>query len=241
MNMDSKRILGFLSDVAANNNRPWFQAHKDEYLACKADFDQGIDQLIAALAKTDPQIGHLTAKDCCYRFYRDIRFSADKSPYKRHFGAYICAHGRKSIYGGYYVHLQPGQCLIACGVYFLPTNILTSCRNELMANIDEWRRIVESKRFTSLFGRPADSLWDDQTGTLTDKGFGMQHLKKMPKDFPSDYEWPDYLKMKDYTAWHRVADSFFEGDSWIQECCKVFRVAKPMMDMMNSVVADYID
>ncbi|MBQ2168458.1 MAG: DUF2461 family protein, partial [Prevotella sp.] len=38
--MNTKRIISFLKDVAANNNRPWFQLHKDEYLACKADFEQ---------------------------------------------------------------------------------------------------------------------------------------------------------------------------------------------------------
>ena len=89
--MNANRIISFLANVAANNNREWFQAHKDEYLACKEDFENGIDQLIRAISLSDPSVAHLTAKDCVYRFYRDIRFSPDKSPYKRHFGAYICA------------------------------------------------------------------------------------------------------------------------------------------------------
>ena len=29
--MNADRIIAFLRDIAANNNRPWFQAHKDEY------------------------------------------------------------------------------------------------------------------------------------------------------------------------------------------------------------------
>ena len=41
----------------------------------------------------------------------------------------------------------------------LPTNILTSCRNEIMANIDTWRGIVESKKFVELFGRPGEGTW----------------------------------------------------------------------------------
>ena len=89
--MNANRIISFLANVAANNNREWFQAHKDEYLACKEDFENGIDQLIRAISLFDPSVAHLAAKDCVYRFYRDIRFSPDKSPYKRHFGAYICA------------------------------------------------------------------------------------------------------------------------------------------------------
>lgn len=60
--------------------------------------------------------------------------SADKSPYKNHFGAYINAKSKKALRGGYYIHLEPDHCLLAVGNYWLPTNILTSCRNEIMAN-----------------------------------------------------------------------------------------------------------
>ena len=113
--MNIKLIHGFLADIAANNNRPWFQAHKAEYERAKQEFEDGVRTLIDELATFDPEISHLTVKDCCYRFYRDVRFSSDKSPYKRHFGAYICAHGRKSLRGGYYLHIQPGHCLVAVG------------------------------------------------------------------------------------------------------------------------------
>ena len=68
--MNSKRILSFLNDIAANNNRAWFLTHKDEYMACKADFEKGIDQLIHAIAQFDPSIAHLSAKDCVYPLHQ---------------------------------------------------------------------------------------------------------------------------------------------------------------------------
>ena len=134
--MNTQLIFNFLMEVAANNNRPWFAEHKAQYLAAKADFEKGVEQAINALGILDESVAHLTVKDCVYRFYRDTRFSPDKSPYKRHFGAYISAHGRKGLHAGYYIHLQPGHSLIAVGAYWLPTNILTSVRNEIMGNID---------------------------------------------------------------------------------------------------------
>ena len=45
--------------------------------------------------------------------------------------------------------------------------------------------------------------------------------------------------MKDYCCWHRVPDDFFEGDEWLAEAVKIFKVAKPMMDFMNAVIDDY--
>lgn len=235
--MNAKRILKFLKAVAANNNREWFAEHKSEYLECKADFEHAVDSAIGRIATFDPNIAHLTAKDCCYRFYRDIRFSEDKSPYKRHFGAYICERGKKSLRAGYYIHLQPQRCFVSCGAYWLPTNILTSCRYEIMGNIDQWRQCVENKRFVELYGRPQEGVMSEEE--LSDKGFGLAHLKTCPKDFPRDYEFVQYLRMKDYAVWHRVGDEFFDNDEWLDKMAEMFEIAKPMNYFINSVIADY--
>ena len=89
--MDAKRIMKYLKQLSANNSREWFQAHKQEYDAIRADFEQSVQQAIVRIASFDPSVAHLTVKDCTYRFYRDTRFSNDKSPYKTHLGAYMCA------------------------------------------------------------------------------------------------------------------------------------------------------
>lgn len=235
--MDTTKILQFLTDVAANNNRPWFAEHKADYLAAKAEFDQGVEQAIQTIAKFDPTVSHLTVADCIYRFYRDTRFSPDKSPYKRHFGAYISAHGRKSLHAGYYLHIQPGQCLLSGGAYWLPGNILTAMRNEIMGNIDEWLKCVENGQFVKYFGYANDTTWNDDD--MPAKGFGMNALKKGPKDFPKDYEYLQYLKMKDYVVWHKVPDDFFAQPDWTDKMARVLKIAKPMMDFTNSVIDDY--
>ncbi len=236
--MNIKLIQKFLADIAANNNRPWFQEHKAEYESAKKEFEGGVQMLLDELSTFDPEISHLTVKDCCYRFYRDVRFSSDKSPYKRHFGAYICAHGRKSLRGGYYLHIQPGHCLVAVGSYWLPTNILTAMRNEIMGNIDEWRKRVEDGKFIHYFGYPNASIWEGEI-PAAEKGFGIACLKKAPKDFPKDYEFLHYLKMKDYCAWHSVEDTIFEKPDWVGKVVEICKAAKPMMDFVNSVVDDY--
>ena len=74
--MNTKKIIHFLKGIAANNNKQWFQEHKAEYDEVKADFENGVDQIISCLATFDDEVSHLTAKDCTYRFYRDIRFSS---------------------------------------------------------------------------------------------------------------------------------------------------------------------
>lgn len=231
--MDSQLILQFLNQVMANNNRPWFQAHKDEYLTAKNEFEAGIALAINRIVEFDDTIAHITVKDATYRFYRDTRFSPDKSPYKNHFGAYISAHGKKSLHGGYYIHLEPGNCMLACGNYYLPTNILTACRNEIMGNIDQWLSCVENKRFVSLFGHPGEGVWGDA------HGFGLDLLKTCPSGFPRDYEHIQYLRMKDFCCWTTVPAAFFTTDHWLDDMADIFKTAKPMMDFINAVVDDY--
>ena len=232
--MDAERILKYLQTLAANNNREWYQEHKAEYQTIRSDFEEGVAKAIAQFSRFDHEIAHLKVKDCTYRFNRDTRFSPDKSPYKNHLGAYICAKGRKALRGGYYLHLEPGHCLIAVGSYWLPTNILTSCRNEIMGNIDEWRRSVETGQFVKMFGYPNQGDWE-----TSDKGFGLAALKTCPAGFPKDYKHIEYLRMKDYCCWHRVDDDFFKGDGWLAEAAKIFQIAKPMVDFINSVIDDY--
>jgi len=231
--MDTNRIIKFLCDVAANNNRPWFMEHKDEYQAVRADFGDGVGQAISRIAAFDPSVAHVTVKDATYRFYRDTRFSTDKSPYKTHLGAYIAAHGKKALHGGYYLHIEPGHCLVSCGNYWLPTNILTSCRNEIMANTEEWLRRVESPGFLRYFGADEAADWNSE------KGFGLERLKTCPSGFPRDYAYMKYLRMKDYCCWHRVDDDFFSSASWLDDMATILQAGKPMMDFMNSVIDDY--
>ena len=52
--MNTKRILGYLHELAANNNRDWFHEHKKEYDVCRKDFEEGVAQAVATIARMPP-------------------------------------------------------------------------------------------------------------------------------------------------------------------------------------------
>jgi uncharacterized protein (TIGR02453 family) len=115
-----------------------------------------------------------------------------------------------------------------------------------MGNIDQWLAAVANQKFVKMFGRPGAGVWpeygdeaQEEGMKVSEKGFGLSMLKTCPAGFPRDYEHIEYLRMKDYCCWHRVPDDFFEGDEWLAEAVKIFKVAKPMMDFMNAVIDDY--
>ena len=87
-------LFEFLKDLQTNNNREWFQANKDRYNQAKFAFESFINELIPKIREIDPLVDMITAKDCVFRIYRDVRFSGDKSPYKTNMGAYIARGGK---------------------------------------------------------------------------------------------------------------------------------------------------
>src|SRR5690348_14991413 len=98
------QTLKFLKGLRKNNNKPWFDSHRAQYEAARIDFSNFIQLAIDALQKSDTTITGLTSRECMFRINRDIRFSADKTPYKTNFGASIKRGGRKSVFAGYYFH-----------------------------------------------------------------------------------------------------------------------------------------
>ena len=84
-----KDIIDFLRDLSCNNNKEWFAVNKQRYQTMLARWYDFCGELIEAIGQFDPDIAHLSVKDCTYRIYRDTRFSADKSPYKTHFGVFL--------------------------------------------------------------------------------------------------------------------------------------------------------
>lgn len=217
MESSSDKILAFLKDIAYNNNREWFAENKARYEETRTHFEEMVQQLIHNLSTFEPSISNLRVKDCTYRFYRDTRFSLDKSPYKRHLGAYINIHGKKAYHGGYYFHLEPGHCMLAGGAYCLPTPILNNVRHYIVENLDEYRTIVESPTFKTHFPT-----------------IGETHLKTLPKGFPKDFPYPDYLRPKDFSIAHLLPDNFFATPDWLTPATEIFHLMKPYLDFINA-------
>lgn len=214
--------LQFLREIAAHNNREWFQAHRDRYETARAAFESMVEELIARITVFDPSVQYLTVSDCTYRFYRDIRFSPDKSPYKRHFGAYINAKGKKSFHGGYYLHLEPEHCMLAGGAYELPSDILRAVRQSICEQPETFHAIVGSEPFCTLFPE-----------------IGETRLKTLPKGFPKDFPYPEYIRCKDYSSYHVVPESFFAAPDWLEQTAGVFAVMKPFLDFVNATIDDF--
>lgn len=212
-------IFNFLKELGNNNNREWFNEHKEDYLNAQREFENLLTAIIERISLFDPEIRGIQAKDCTYRIYRDTRFSPDKTPYKNHFGGYINGKGKKSMHCGYYVHIQLDNCLLAGGSLCLPSNILKALRQSVYDNIDEYLSIVEDNEFKQYFPTIGESF-----------------LKTAPKGFPKDFKYMDYLKCKEFTCAHNVPDNFFEEPEMLDKVTAVFKQLKRFGDFTNYTI-----
>lgn len=213
--------LSFLRQLAENNNRDWFEANRDEYEQCRADFLKFTEILLKELMAFEPGFQHLEVKDCVFRIYRDVRFSKDKRPYKNHFGAYFAPGGRKSTKAGYYFHLEPdGKSMLAGGMYAPPAEDLKKIRQEIDYNGARLRGILAEPGFAKYYN-----------------GLSGEALKTTPKGYPADHPDIGMIRHKDYTAVHLLDDMAVGRVMLLPHAVAVFRALKPLNDFLNAAVA----
>ncbi|BEG98518.1 DUF2461 domain-containing protein [Bacteroides sedimenti] len=217
-------IFQFLKELSVNNNREWFNAHKEDYLKAHAEFDKLLTDIIERISLFDDEIKGIQAKDCTFRIYRDTRFSPDKTPYKTHFGGYINGRGKKSEHCGYYVHIESGNCLLAGGSICPPPKIMKALRQSVYYNIEEYISIVEDPEFKKYF--PV---------------IGETFLKTAPKGFPKDFKYIDYLKCKEFVCSYQVPDKFFLSKDLLDNVSDAFKQMKRFVDFTNFTIDDVLD
>ena len=214
--------LKFLKDLSKNNNKPWFELHRNQYEDAKNDFAGFVQSIIQAHSKKDPSIAHLKAKDCMFRINRDVRFSKDKSPYKNNMGAYLNKGGKKSIFGGYYFHCQPGQSFVGGGLWMPMPPELSKVRQEIDYNFDAFKKIIGSKKFKAVY----DGLSKDPEYTLT----------RLPKGYETDNPAAEYLKLKSFVTMISLKDAEVTSKDLSKKVLSAFEALQPMLQFINQSI-----
>lgn len=215
-------ILDFLTQVRYNNNREWFHSHKDLYDNAQKKFNTIATEILFEVGKFDKSVRHLQLKDCTYRFYRDIRFSNDKSPYKTHFGVYICPGGKKSWEAGYYLHIEPewedntGGSQIANGCFMPDKDMLQLIREDIFNDEQAYRKVIKETKGFHLYKE--------------------NQLKTRPKGFPES-SCDDLIRMKSFLLCKNLDKAYLEDKDFIKNVVKDMRLSYNWVNMLNSAIS----
>ena len=176
-----QKIIDFYQQLADNNNKPWFDAHKAQYQEVKILQEAFAMDCMHRIEAFDHRVHDLTIKDITYRIYRDVRFSQDKSPYKHWWGVYVCPHGKKSGMAGYYVHFEPAnnQYFVCGGLYNPTKEVLNSVRECIMLEPDKFDTAVKT------CGQDFHMNWDAA-------------MKRMPLGYKESDKCSQYYRLRSY-------------------------------------------
>ena len=210
--------MKFLTSLAQNNDREWFQANKKAFDAAQDNMTAFAGYLIGEIGRFDDSVADIDPKTCVFRIYRDVRFSKDKSPYKVNLGAYISPGGRKSMQPGYYFHLQPGASFVAGGKHIPDGPELLKIRTAIAANTDEFLKIINKKSYKDTFG--------EMRG---------ERLRSAPKGFDPEHKAVEHLKLKEFMAYTELHDDkILISPEFPKQLVKTMKEMFPLISFLRS-------
>jgi uncharacterized protein (TIGR02453 family) len=210
--------LRFLRQLRHNNNREWFLAHKDIYeQKVKGPMTELVFNLGLALHQFAPEL-IVDPKRAMYRIYRDIRFSADKSPYKTQIAAIFVPRGiPKNIGAALYFHIEPAELVIAGGAYMPDPPTLRILRQHIAAHWEAYAAITNQRGFKKMFG--------DVQGEL---------LVRPPSGFSADHPAIDVLRMKQFYVVQTEPAELAEEPKLVPRLLKLFSAMMPFVRFLNA-------
>jgi uncharacterized protein (TIGR02453 family) len=211
-------LFGFLRDLAAHNDRAWFQAHQERYEAeVKGPMLRFIEDFGPALRGistrfvADPR----PAGGSMFRIHRDTRFSKDKSPYKTNVAAHFRhREGNRDVHApGFYMHLEPGRSMGGGGLWHPDAVALKRVRDRIVGRTREWRQVRES----------GISIEGDA-------------LKRPPAGYDAAHPFVDDLKRKDLYTMTRFSEKEVCAPDFMHSYLEACRTASPLVAFLTKAV-----
>lgn len=211
--------IQFLADLAANNERAWFQPRKADYeRLLKAPLEALCDALAARFEARGIPLRADPARSP-FRIYRDVRFSKDKSPYKTNIGAsfpWVGGDGERS--GGGYFHLAPGEVFVGGGMWHPEPARLNAFRRLVDTDPGRVHAVIDDPAFVGAFGRVSGET-----------------LSRVPKGYRSDHPDAGLLKLKGVVFMRRLSDEDAASPSLPDRLADTLQLGVPLLRLLASL------
>ena len=218
--MDSPALITFLSELALNNDKPWFEEHRPAYERLRGAWLAFVGQVIDGISQFDPSVGIVSPKDALFRINRDVRFAKDKRPYKTSFSAAICPQGRNSGLPAYYFQIdEAGALFIGGGVYMPEPTILGQIRQHIAEHPERLSAVLADPAFAATFGM-----------------IDGERLKRPPQGYDETTPGIEFIKLKSFTAGIEPTGWLARGDNPADEIVTAFRAMFPLIRWLRAAL-----
>lgn len=218
MNVVPRNTISFLKKLKLNNNRDWFNDNKEEF----KDIQSGV-KTFAQDVNDSLNVSDNIEKFKIFRIYRDLRFSKDKTPYKKNIG--IAFHRAKpELRGGYYLEISADESFIAAGFWNPSKDDLLRIRKEIEIDGKEFMRIINQKKIKD--------TWGDLQG---------EEVKTSPKGFKSEHEHIDLIKKKQFIFIKNLKEEEILDKNFQKHLISYFVSIRPFFDYMSEILTTNLD
>ena len=215
-------LFDFLAELELNNRRDWFEANRARY---ESELREPAFELIRAvrprLAKISPAI---TARDAkvggsLMRIHRDVRFSADKAPYKTNVGIQFRHRAGKDVHApGYYVHLSLDHCFFGAGSWMPDRDALAAYREAIAEQGKAWNKLAR---------RYQKSPWR----------IDGDKLKRPPRGWSADHPMIEEIKRKHFIAVRDFTHEEALSEEFPATIAKWCKETAPLMQFLCTAAA----
>ncbi len=214
--MLTSAYFNFFRDLTKNNAKTWFDENRSRYEHdVKRPFHAMVSAWITSVQSIEPTL-HATPSDVIYRINRDIRFSADKTPYKVQMAAHLNLRGKKAMgFPGVYLEVGTAGGAIAAGSYMPNKEELPALRDLVLHEGADLRAAITDPLFKKLYGE----LLGEES-------------KILPAEFREAVVREPLVRKKQFYVWATIPKSVFTSDSCIKTLTEYYRVAKTMNDVL---------
>ncbi|WWC65166.1 uncharacterized protein I303_107780 [Kwoniella dejecticola CBS 10117] len=231
----SQNTLNFLKNlqIPERNDREWFRSHEPAFRQAENEWKAFVGTVQLKFHEADDEVPILPPKDIIHRIYRDVRFSSDKTPYKRNFSMSTSRGGRKGIWAAYHLSISPNnKSLLACGVWQPGKDELALIRHRLLASPQQFRDCISAPDFVRLFGEAKDKKGKRQNVFGNDDA-----LKVAPKGVEKDHKDIDLLKLRSIAVVHHFTDEQVIAKDFQEQLYDVLVVMRPFVRLLNDYVS----
>jgi uncharacterized protein (TIGR02453 family) len=219
MSVITKDTFRFLNQIRENNNRPWFEKNRAVYEKARTEYISFISKLLEGIRKIEVIPEKEPAK-YVQRIYRDIRFSKDKTPYKKFFSSLI-VRGPEDRKCPVYLHIQPGSSMTGGGVWDPSPETLKNIRQEIDYNGAVLKKILNKKDFLNHFGKIAGNK-----------------LARLPKGYEADNPNIELLKMKQFYVQKNLDDDLVLSKHLVPEILKSYKTSLPFFAFFDDAMGE---
>jgi len=212
-----KDSLGFLTALSKNNDRDWFNNHKDRYIEARDNIIAFADALLGEMNKHD-HIETASGKKSVYRIYKDVRFAKDKIPYNTHWSASF-KRATNKLRGGYYFRIEPGNSGLVAGFWGPGPDDMKRIREDIDTNYPAWRDLLGDKTLVETFG----SLYGEQLGSA-------------PRGYAKDHPAIDLLRYKQFMLRYLFSDEEVLSPDFLYKMNDMFKKIRPFLNFMSEVL-----